>query len=91
MLALSPRGAIVAQSGMKPIVNLEGTPGKVVGRRSPVDYDRLAANARAVMPRLPFPKGVYRFHTHEEADEWINQHILQAATNEGRAPRNKTT
>jgi hypothetical protein len=76
---------------MKPIVNLEETPGKVVGRQKSVDYDRLVTNAQAVMRRLPFPKGVYRFRTHEEADEWINQHILRAAKNESRVPQNKTT
>ena len=74
---------------MKPIVNLEETPGKIVGRQNAVDYDRLAANAAGVMPRLPFPKGVFRFHTHEEADAWTDKHILQGAL--ARARRDKTT
>jgi hypothetical protein len=76
---------------MKPIVNLDETPAKVVGRRKAGDYDRLVANARAIMPRLPFPKGVYRFHTNEEADEWTRQHILRAAMHKLHAPPNKTT
>jgi len=43
------------------------------------------------MPRLPFPKGVFRFRTHEEADEWTNQHILQAALKQARARQPGTT
>jgi hypothetical protein len=78
---------------VKPIVNLEEQPGKTVGRRTtiPVDYDRLVRNATALMPRLPFPKGVFRFHTHEEADAWTNQHILQGALRKARAPQDATT
>ncbi|HOC01605.1 MAG TPA: hypothetical protein PKM43_22995 [Verrucomicrobiota bacterium] len=78
---------------MEPIVNLEERPGKVVGRRaaSPADYDRLVRNAAALMPRLPFPKGVVRFRTHEEADAWTNAHILQAALRKARAPQDATT
>jgi len=66
---------------MPPIVNLEEKPAKVVGRNAtePQDYDRLVAAARVLMPRLPFPKGVFRFRTHEEANAWTDHHILQAA------------
>ena len=54
----------------QPVVNLEEQPGKIVGRRAawPVDYDRLVRTATALMPRLPYPKSVFRFRTHEEAD-----------------------
>jgi hypothetical protein len=77
---------------MRPIVNLEEQPGKVVGRAAPqVHYDRLVRNAAALMPRLPYPKGVFRFRTHEEADAWTNQHILQAALRKAQEPRNATT
>jgi hypothetical protein len=78
---------------MQPIVNLEEQPGKVVGRRTaqPEDYDRLVRNAAALMPRLPYPKGVFRFHTQAEADAWTNQHILQAALRKARAPQAATT
>jgi hypothetical protein len=64
-----------------PIVNLEETPGKTVGkiRRTAADYDRLVAASRELMPRLPFPKGVYRFRTFQEADEWMHKHMLEAA------------
>jgi hypothetical protein len=78
---------------MQPIVNLEEQPGKIVGRRAAqvADYDRLVRNAEALMPRLPYPKGVFRFRTHEEADAWTNQHILRAALRKARAPRDATT
>lgn len=72
---------------MKPIVNLEETPGKVVGRIAPVQYDRLVDLAEEIMPRLPFPKGVFRFRTFEEAHAWENQHMIQAATKKSRAHR----
>ena len=66
---------------MQPVVNLEEFPGKVVGRipAAGLDYDRLVEASEAIMPRLPFPKGVFRFRTHEEADAWTEKHILQAA------------
>ena len=78
---------------MKPFINLEEEPGKVVGRRVATagDYDRLVENSRAIMPRLPFPKGLYRFRTHEEADEWMEKHILQAALKKARARQSETT
>jgi hypothetical protein len=78
---------------MQPVVNLDEQPGKVVGRRMvrPGDYDRLMRNAIAIMPRLPFPKGVFRFLTHAEADAWTNQHILRTALRKARVPRDATT
>lgn len=49
---------------------------KIVGRRKPVQggilaaegFFRLTAELRAGKPFIP--KGVYRFKTHEELDEW---------------------
>lgn len=78
---------------MQPIVNLEEQPGKVVGRPEALagDHDRLVRNAAALMPRLPYPKGVFRFRTHEEADAWTNEHILRAALLKARARRDATT
>lgn len=73
---------------MKPmvnLVNLEETPGKVVGRVRPIQYDSLVDLAEGIMPRLPYPKGVYRFRTFEEADSWKSQHQLQAAVTRARA------
>jgi hypothetical protein len=72
---------------MKPklnLVNLEETPGKVVGRVRPIEYDSLVDLAEGLMPRLPYPKGVYRFRTFEEATSWKTQHQLQAALRKSR-------
>ena len=65
---------------MKPVVNLEEFPGKVVGRRN-LPSDGLVPSAaqtaddsrawKKALRTLPIPKGVYRFRTHEEADEWL--------------------
>ena len=78
---------------MNPVVNLEETPGKVVGRdfAAVADYDRLVTASQSLMPRLPFPKGVYRFRTHEEADAWIDHHILQAALKKARGRQKSPT
>lgn len=78
---------------MKPVINLEETPGKVVGRNTAMieDYDRLVAASAELMPRLPIPKGVFRFRTHEEADAWLDHHILQAALKKARAHRDAAT
>lgn len=71
---------------MKTPVNLEETPGKVVGhRQAPQDSlavtkAQQAANAAAwkrAFGTLRIPKGVYRFRTHEEADEWLWQKLTR--------------
>jgi hypothetical protein len=76
-----------------PIINMEETPGKTVGRirRTAADYDNLVAASRELMPRLPFPKGVYRFRSFEEADEWMHKHMLEAAVKKRRALLNAKT
>lgn len=66
-------------SRVKPIVNLEETPGKTVGRRTapldPLDPETSritdAEAWRTAFERGGVPKGVYRFNSHEEADEWL--------------------
>jgi hypothetical protein len=70
---------------------LEEEPGKVVGANTAgaADYDRLVAAAESIMPRLPFPKGVYRFRTFEEADAWT-EHSPGGPEEEPRPPRNPT-
>ncbi len=78
---LQPRATIYCKR-MKPFFNLEETPGKTVGRRRPpanplalTDAQR-AKNAVAwkrAFGGLPIPRGVYRFRTHEAADEWLWQ------------------
>lgn len=71
---------------MKPVINLEGTLGKVVGKRqSPADglaltkaQQREEAKAwKQALRTYPIPKGVYRFRSHEEADEWLWQKLTR--------------
>lgn len=78
---------------MEPIVNLEETPGKVVGRITPsaLDYDRMVRQTERMFGRVPVPKGVFRFRTHQEADIWMNNHILQAALKKSREARSERT
>jgi hypothetical protein len=65
------------------VSDLDERPGKVVGkisRRSPSEaLARLVAQFHAMGLKLPYPKGVYRFKTFEEADQWQNEHIIRAA------------
>jgi hypothetical protein len=68
---------------MEPIVNLEETPGKVVGkipRRTPAEFmEWMARQFQSLGLKLPYPKGVYRFRTFKEADEWEMKHQIAAA------------
>ncbi len=66
------------------MINLEETIGKAVGRTNPPRDPLAAAGAlqrtagslfKAYGHRLP-PRGVYRFKSHEEADEWWNQNTI---------------
>jgi hypothetical protein len=73
---------------MEPIVNLEEAPGKVVGkvrRRTPGEaIGWMVRPARALgWERLPYPKGLFRFRTFEEANEWQMQHQIAAAAANG--------
>jgi hypothetical protein len=62
-----------------PIINLDEKIGKTVGRVRPMEYDRLVDMAESIMPRLPYPKGVYRFKSFDEANEWMEKQMLAAA------------
>jgi len=71
---------------MDPFFNLEEVPGKTVGhRRPPADtlnptISRSPEDSRAwakALGGLRIPRGVYRFQTHEEADEWLWQRITR--------------
>ncbi len=58
---------------------------KVVGRRKPmrtlVDYDRLLRTVGAVRGNAGIcPRGVYRFRSFEEADEWKIKMLVKAVT-----------
>jgi hypothetical protein len=64
---------------VRTVINLEETIGKQVGRRGlPVDPLRVASDMNQLATgllaasghKLP-RRGVFRFHTHEEADQWM--------------------
>ena len=63
---------------MKPLVNLDEKIGKTVGRRVlrnsgryGAGLQRLANEVIKTVKRPLCPKGVFRFHSHEEADAWM--------------------
>ena len=70
---------------MEPIVNIEENIGKTVGRRvAPRDSFRFAMGLQQTaieversMKRSLCPKGVFRFPTHEEADEWMVKMLVR--------------
>ena len=80
---------------MDPIVNLEEKPGKVVGKircRTPAQsLDWMVAQFHAMGLKLPFPKGVYRFKTFEEANQWDWDHMMEAAKRKFRDRLNSRT
>ena len=65
-----------------PVINVEETIGKTVGRRVPPEPSRVQEAGQAIYRSRRFrvcPKGVYRFHSHEEADEWMMQATVNRA------------
>ena len=69
---------------MKPIINLEGNIGKTVGRRTAPDPLKTrpgeiadAEAWRRAVGVVRVPRGVFRFHSHEEADAWLMQHLTR--------------
>jgi hypothetical protein len=73
---------------MHPVVNIDDPVGKVVGKRRPanrlvVSPQETDANrqwaATAFFPRIK--KGVYRFNSHEEADQWLMDHSIRKPGN----------
>jgi hypothetical protein len=69
-------------------VNVEERIERVVGRRTKTaDPLSLASNSRsdaiawrAALGGIRVKRGVYRFHTHEEADEWLWRTIARPTT-----------
>jgi hypothetical protein len=76
--------ATIASTGtMDPVINIDDKPGKTVGKtgqRSPAEIlERMNSRFHAMGLKLPFPKGVFRFKTFEEADQWEMKHRIAAA------------
>lgn len=66
--------------GVEPIINLDDPVGKTVGRRPPADSLEYAFELQRTLNRLApirVPRGVYRFHSHEEADAWLMDHLTR--------------
>ena len=71
---------------MKRVIVQEEAPVKVVGSRRPPADSLAPAPAQTIenacawkqkLGALPIPKGLYRFRTHEEADEWLWQMLTR--------------
>ncbi len=65
-----------------PVVNVEETIGKVVGRRIPTNPTKVQEIGRQIYRSRRFqvcPKGVYRSHSHEEANQWMMKMAVQRA------------
>jgi hypothetical protein len=72
---------------MKPVINLEEKIGKTVGRRKPPPdafaYGMALQKTRVQLSKTfrlkGIPRGVYRFHSHEEADAWLMKQLTRKA------------
>ncbi len=70
----------------QPIINVGEKIDKVVGRRtrmpgafeSGMKLQSLAVELHRSLKQRWAPKGVYRFKTHEEADEWMNRMLARS-------------
>jgi len=70
----------------KPFINVGEKIDKVVGRRtktpdafeSGMKLQSLAVELHRSLKQRWAPKGVYRFKTHEEADEWMNRMLARS-------------
>ena len=73
-----------------PFINVEEEIDKVVGRRTRtpdgfqagMQLQALAVELHRSLRHRWAPKGVYRFKTHEEADEWMNRMLARSQIHE---------
>ena len=74
----------------RPIINVEEKIDRVVGRRmqTPNGLSTVTSNKsqtvawQKAMGGLRVPRGVYRFKTHEEADEWMTKMLARSEMSE---------
>ena len=89
-LAVGGPGAYPCPVVKPPFINLEEKIDKVVGRRTRtpdglqtgMQLQRLAVELHRSLLHRWAPKGVYRFRTHEEADEWMNRMLARSQIRE---------
>lgn len=69
-----------------PVINVEEFIGKQVGRRTPRRGLTLEGSRindmiawRKAFGGVGVPKGVYRFKSHEEADQWMTRQLATSA------------
>lgn len=69
------------------VINIEDPAGKTVGRRVLKDAAKFGMGLQALVNEVRrsqgfggiCPRGVFRFHSHEEADTWMMNAIVQRA------------
>ncbi len=70
---------------MLPIINMEENIGKTVGRRVRTvrssDYGLGLQMTLGQLFQPQVPKGVFRFRSHEEADQWLMNHLTRKPAN----------
>jgi len=70
---------------MSSIIKPAEMDGKLVGGKSKGSafeyHDRMVRQFHALGRKLPYPKGVYRFRTFEEADAWALKYEIAAIRN----------
>lgn len=65
-----------------PVINVDEWIGKTVGRRKPATLGAIQKTAREFFRSAQFrvcDPGVYRFSSHEEADEWMLKMAVKRA------------
>ena len=66
---------------MLPVINMDEKIGKTVGRRvlpaRTGDYGLGLQRSLGQLFRSHVPKGVFRFHSHQEADQWLMNHLTR--------------
>jgi hypothetical protein len=66
---------------MLPVINMEEMIGKTVGRRKvPARSGFYGLGLQTSLGRLfrsRVPRGVFRFHSHQEADQWLMNHLTR--------------
>ena len=66
-------------------INIEEMPDKIVGKRRAITdafkagmaLQEMANTLQKSFGHALMPKGVFRFHTHEEADEWMMKMLVR--------------